>query len=142
MPACATDIDSRAIGTEHSTVLLKYWHTLRYLRPVQSTAGCGFGCTARGQMNVRHRGFGSRPGDRVAPVARPESMLGPETFRFLNQTQPAVGPGAWNDPAREKLWLYNLHYFDDLNAVEEPARVGLAPRLVDSLGGGESTRYG
>jgi uncharacterized heparinase superfamily protein len=49
-------------------------------------------------------------------------MLGPETFRFLNETHAAAGPGTWNDPVREKLWLYNLHYFDDLNAVGASAR--------------------
>lgn len=30
--------------------------------------------------------------------------------------------GGWNDAAREKLWLYNLNYFDDLNAQDAPAR--------------------
>jgi hypothetical protein len=29
----------------------------------------------------------------------------------------------WNDPAQEKLWLYNLHYFDDLNALGAADRV-------------------
>jgi hypothetical protein len=51
-------------------------------------------------------------------VAKPVSLLGPTTFRFLNATHALVpGPDPWNDPARDKLWLYNLHYFDDLNAA-------------------------
>ena len=49
-------------------------------------------------------------------------MAGPETFRFLNETHRVVGPAGWNDPGRDKLWLYNLHYFDDLNATGAAAR--------------------
>jgi len=35
-------------------------------------------------------------------------------FRFLNVEGKLSGPEGWNDPEREKLWLYNLHYFDYL----------------------------
>ncbi len=43
-------------------------------------------------------------------------MLDAGTFRFLNVTGELHSSGGWNDPRRDKLWLYNLHYFDDLNA--------------------------
>jgi uncharacterized heparinase superfamily protein len=48
-------------------------------------------------------------------------MLAENTFRFLNETRKVATSAGWNDPEVEKLWLYNLHYFDDLtsaNAVE------------------------
>lgn len=54
---------------------------------------------------------------------RSASMLGSETFRFLNVTAQLYCTADWNDPAREKLWLYNLHYFDDLNAAGAENRV-------------------
>ncbi|WP_335338113.1 heparinase II/III family protein [Thioalkalivibrio nitratireducens] len=45
-----------------------------------------------------------------------------------------MAPRGWNDPRRDKLWLYNLHYFDDLNAVDADARAGwhraLIPRWI------------
>lgn len=44
-------------------------------------------------------------------------MSGPYEFRFLNQTHSLSVSDGWNDPNFEKLWLYNLHYFDDLNAA-------------------------
>ncbi len=44
-------------------------------------------------------------------------MLGVGCCRFLNETHDITSPACWNDQALEKLWLYNLHYFDDLNAV-------------------------
>jgi len=43
-------------------------------------------------------------------------MLGPTHFRLLNEEGEVSNAAAWNDPAREKLWLYHLHYFDDLAA--------------------------
>lgn len=71
------------------------------------------------------------PGRWVPPVAKPVSLLGPTTFRFLNETHALAGAGheaaggrdPWNDPARDKLWLYNLHYFDDLNAAGREERL-------------------
>lgn len=57
-------------------------------------------------------------------------MLAVDRFVFLREEGEVSGPDAWNDPARGKLWLYNLHYFDDLNAVgaaENPDEIdGLA----------------
>ncbi|MFW6147950.1 MAG: heparinase II/III family protein [Thermodesulfobacteriota bacterium] len=41
-------------------------------------------------------------------------MLGPERFFFLNE-EGGLDEG-WNPANRSRLWVYNLHYFDDLNA--------------------------
>lgn len=49
-------------------------------------------------------------------------MHGPARFRFLNETRDLDGRKGWNDPGVPKLWLYNLHYFDDLNARDPGAR--------------------
>jgi uncharacterized heparinase superfamily protein len=48
-------------------------------------------------------------------------MYGSRSFVFLNE------PGdlnkiKWDGPQREKLWRYNLHYFDDLNALRANER--------------------
>jgi len=64
------------------------------------------------------------------PAARAPSMLGSTTFRFLNQTQVLPLQGGWNDAALEKLWLYNLHYFDDLNARDASARLDWHQSLI------------
>jgi uncharacterized heparinase superfamily protein len=49
-------------------------------------------------------------------------MTGPDSVCFLNVERNISGPSIWNDPAIEKLWLYNLHYFDDLNAEDASSR--------------------
>jgi uncharacterized heparinase superfamily protein len=44
-------------------------------------------------------------------------MRGPANFTFLNCAGEVGSAADWNAAGRTKLWLYNLHYFDDLNAV-------------------------
>jgi hypothetical protein len=82
-----------------------YWHTLRYLKPVQIYGRLG-------KSLVRPRPDLST----VAPVRRPQSLFGLNRFCFLNQTHALQSAADWNDPARPALWRYHLHYFDDLNA--------------------------
>jgi len=42
---------------------------------------------------------------------------------FLNEEGNLSVQTCWNDPSKKKLWLYNLHYFDDLNAADASDRV-------------------
>lgn len=90
------------------------WRTVRHLRPTQ-VAG-----------RVWFRAYRPKPDLAPAPAVRPVSGLwsaparrrpcqtGPETFRFLNRDGDLSG--GWDNERYEKLWRYNLHYFDDLNA--------------------------
>lgn len=100
----------------HLKKLVKYFHTIRYLKASQLLG------------RVRHKLV--RPkvdtapapvmrqvkGAWVTPACRVPSILEANTFCFLNQTRTMLKPKDWNDPGVEKIWLYNLHYFDDLNA--------------------------
>jgi uncharacterized heparinase superfamily protein len=43
-------------------------------------------------------------------------MLAPDNFLFLNE-QGRLSTLGWNGEERSKLWRYNQHYFDDLNAT-------------------------
>jgi uncharacterized heparinase superfamily protein len=67
----------------------------------------------------------------VAPCEHSRSMVGEDTFIFLSETRPVKNKAAWNDPCVEKLWLYNLHYFDDLNAVGAVSRREWHERLIE-----------
>lgn len=110
--------------------LQRYWHTLRYLRPVQVYGRIWFRLSRR-RPDLR-AAPPSRPHTQAwnAPGLRPRSMIGPAQFRFLRQTHPVDGPRDWNLSQRDKLWLYNLHYFDDLNAVDADARTGWHRALI------------
>ena len=48
-------------------------------------------------------------------------MTGPRSYVFLNEVGDLDKLG-WDGLEREKLWRYNQHYFDDLNAMEASAR--------------------
>ena len=58
-------------------------------------------------------------------------MLGPLQFRFLNFEHSLPAQGGWNEPALDKLWLYNLHYFDDLNAQGADQRSAWHRALIE-----------
>ena len=102
--------------------LLTYWHTLRHLRPIQFYGRIWFRLL-RPRVDLRPapplRLLCGR--DWVKPARRKARLLGSERFCFLNETHDLADHG-WDDPALEKLWRYNLHYFDDLNAQDAIAR--------------------
>jgi uncharacterized heparinase superfamily protein len=58
-------------------------------------------------------------------------MIGARTFRFLGTQRELADPGGWNHPGWPKLWLYNLHYFDDLVADEAASRRVWHEELID-----------
>ncbi len=93
-----------------------YWHTLRHLRPVQFYGRLWFRL-ARPRIDAARPHPAQRPqgSDWTPPATHHPCMLGPRQFRFLNEEGNLDALG-WDDPTREKLWRYNLHYFDDLTA--------------------------
>jgi uncharacterized heparinase superfamily protein len=50
--------------------------------------------------------------------------------RFLNEDGEIREPWQWNDPSKPKLWLYNLHYFDDLAALADKAKNAIQRELM------------
>jgi uncharacterized heparinase superfamily protein len=99
---------------------LRYWRTLRHLRPVQVYGRAWFRLhRPRPQTSPAPQVRAPR-GRFARPAALSSRTTGPSRFGFLNHKAELTWPGGWTDPAQEKLWLYNLHYFDDLNATDAP----------------------
>lgn len=110
--------------------LLRYFHTLRYLRPIQVYG------------RLWHGVYQPHADMRLAPALRDTNgvwqlgchrsslMLDSTTFRFLNITGSLRTAADWDDPTRLRLWRYNLHYFDDLNAKGAGARVDWHRSLI------------
>ena len=93
-----------------------YLHTLRYLKPSQIL---GRICKILPRPAVSRGGLPALRQQGAVwrqPALRSASLLGPARFRFLNEEGEVRDATGWNDPQREKLWLYHLHYFDDLIA--------------------------
>lgn len=58
-------------------------------------------------------------------------MVGSDTFEVLNERREVHSASAWNHPDQDKLWLYNLHYFDDLNAQGSDERTDWHRALIE-----------
>ncbi len=99
-----------------------YWETLRHLKAVQFYGRAWF------------RLVTPRPDLAPAPATRACSglwtvsaqrnikLIDKSEFQFLGKRGQLHEIG-WDGPQREKLWRYNQHYFDDLNAAQAPDRV-------------------
>ena len=57
-------------------------------------------------------------------------MVGPNNFKFLNE-KGNLNELGWDSPNREKLWRYNQHYFDDLNAQNGNERKSWHSDLIE-----------
>ena len=101
---------------------LLYFHTLRYLKPIQFYGRLLFRLR-RPKADLRPAPALRHASGVWLRCARRPSMPGPATFRFLSVTRDAAAAADWNRPDWPKLWLYNLHYFDDLNADDAVARL-------------------
>lgn len=95
--------------------IARLFHTARHLRPVQVYGRAWFrlsrptpDCSAAPPLR-RPAGVWAHPAER-----RP-SLVGATTFRLLN-AEHDLHAVRWDDPSVPKLWRYNQHYFDDLNA--------------------------
>lgn len=101
---------------------LRLFHTVRHLKPIQ--------ITGRVATKLRRLRPDLRPAPAIRhvlsswdlPAWREPSLLGPHRFRFLNQTRDIVAAGDWDRADWPRLWVYNLHYFDDLGATDAPSR--------------------
>ena len=107
-----------------------YWHTLKYLKPVQFTA------------RVRRKLIRPRPntapapeprvatGPWVPPTAPAQSLFDGPVFDFLGE-QGALEEIGWDGEQRSKLWRYNQHYFADLIAEGAGGRAEAQRVLIE-----------
>lgn len=98
------------------------FHTARYLRPRQIAYRLWYRARNSAPDLRPEPAVGAMTGTWVAPFAKPISLVAPNRFRLLNVEYPLESGADWNHPDRPKLWLYNLHYFDDLCAVDAGTR--------------------
>lgn len=104
------------------STVARYFHTVRYLRAIQ------IGSRLRLMLPK------PRPDLRAAPPIRrldgeyrepcqPEpSLTAPDEFLALNMKRACRSASDWNPAEMSRLWVYHLHYFEDLNARESMAR--------------------
>lgn len=109
---------------------LRLFHTVKYLKPVQLYARVWFKLHRPSVQDTSAPPLRAVSAELCQAPERPVCMTGPTRFRFLGKVGECAGPADWNSEEQEKLWLYNLHYFDDLTAVDAEARADWHKPLV------------
>jgi uncharacterized heparinase superfamily protein len=110
--------------------LAQYARTLRYLRPQQIYARVWFRAyrpraDLRPAPPVRTRSGHWRPFHWRRPVLSSDS-----THELLNRSIVVRTAADWDAGSEPKLLRYNLHYFDDLNAINPAARASWHRSLI------------
>ena len=125
--------------------LARYFHTIRHLRAKQ--------VYGRVWYRLYRPLVDQRPAPPIRKATAPweawawrtPSMKSGSSFRFLNVDAELRAASDWDDPAQFKLWRYNLHYFDDLNAQGSADREGwhaaLLQRWIDENPPGAGTGW-
>lgn len=66
----------------------------------------------------------------AAPLVMPRCHIEQGIFAFLGERGQVRSASDWNAGDKSKLWLYNLHYLDDLNTLEADARADQQTWLI------------
>lgn len=102
-----------------------YCNTVRYLKPQQVLYRIWFRFTKPSIDDSEAPTVRKKLGSFHTPARRTKSLLNADTFYFLNQSG-SLSTLGWVDTSKtgshSKLWRYNQHYFDDLNAVNASER--------------------
>ncbi|MDI5934357.1 alginate lyase family protein [Halomonas kalidii] len=113
----------------------RLFHTVRYLKPRQIGWRLYYRLMRR---RVRHHALAPPgpvsqrqwAGAWSAPAWMPPCRVGTDEFMFLGERGYLRSAVDWNHPGKSKLWLYNLHYLDDLCSQEAEARFAVHRVLV------------
>lgn len=112
-------------------MLSRYYHTLKHLKFIQVKERIKRKFV-RPTPDLRPPPpIRQRRGQWVTHAWRAPSMMSPTIYRFLNEEQLLEFPQAWNAPSLSKLWLYNLHYFEDLTAQNARGRKRWHEELIE-----------
>ncbi|RUO18672.1 heparinase II/III family protein [Aliidiomarina haloalkalitolerans] len=95
-------------------VTFQIWYRLR---PIPRIAG-----TAKAEIKTFNEWHGH--------LYSSQSFFSESRFNFLNFSFEIRSTDDWHSPILEKLWRYNLHYFDDLNSTNSDQRVLEHERLI------------
>lgn len=97
--------------------MLRLFHTVRHLKTEQLIYRLYYRF-AKVRI-TESREYAQRPWLSAwsSPGLLPARMLVNGNLVFLGEQGDLKVKDSWNDPHKSKLWLYNLHYLDDLNAV-------------------------
>jgi len=98
-----------------------YYHTLKYLKLTQVFHRI-LKKIKHPQINKVKVDCAVASGDWRVQELHQQKFLSETAVSFLNYKGSVKRKIDWNDDKQVKLWLYNLHYFDDLNSFGSQSR--------------------
>lgn len=99
------------------TKIQNYYHTIKYLQPVQIYGRVLFKLKAPFLKNKNFKPAELRLPKKEfqKPIPNHEKIdFLEKKYTFLNHSQHYPNEPDWEDRAQTQLWIYHLHYFDDL----------------------------
>ena len=105
-------------------MISRYFHTIRYLKLKQIYYRIWY-YFVKPSINNESPVIDLRilENEFCSSIKKKISLINENTFKFLNKSESLLEVG-WSDNRNTitKLWRYNQHYFDDLNAVDSHKR--------------------
>lgn len=107
-----------------------YFHTLKYLKFTQI-----YHRILKRFFHPKVRSVVGMPavitGEWIHQEIYQQKFMSETEVDFLNHQGRVNCQNDWNNEKEEKLWLYNLHYFDDLSSFDSHSRKELQKHWVD-----------
>ena len=124
-------------------MITRYFHTVRYLKLKQIYYRVWFNLTRPSisqNVDIKLR---NPTNSFCLTIQKNPSLLKKDTFVFLNKCK-SISKIGWNFKGQSvcKLWLYNQHYFDDLNALGSANRKEWHYKLLQNWVNSNPTGYG
>ena len=120
-----------AFVSRQAAALERWWNTVRWLRPRQLYGRVWFHAYHPRALQRSAPTPRFISGSWAPSVARPAQLVAPERIELLSETRDISSPSIWNAADVPRLWLYHLHYFDDLNARAAHERAAWHEALLE-----------
>ena len=116
--------------TFNYSFIKRYFHTIKYLRFIQIYSRFRLILKLNNKKIFYRLSLNSNKQIKkwVKSPEKKQSFYEKNTFKFLNKKMRKTD---WNHTKEEKLWIYNLHYFDDLNSFNANKRQKSHYNLID-----------
>ncbi len=106
----------------------KYFYTTKHLKLIQIIYRLKRNVIKKKEFVNERCNVRKNEGEWIRYELLPSPFVGYMKFKFLNHEGYV---GNWNNENEEKLWLYNLHYFDCLNSKKSLVRINLLDSLIE-----------
>lgn len=109
----------------------RIYHTIKFLKFIQIYGRLVL------YLRKPHPNFSKPPDIRNLKIShwkplilRANQIISNHTIEILNRKESLLNNNLWDNPEVDRLWLYNLHYFDFINSVSGSEQIELCNMLI------------